>query len=123
MPTRLVKTAATWSVPAVQARARERIVARQSPDNLGALWLRRIARGSGALLAGFWVFIGILQAFVGSDPWTVESAILAALIVAAALVVATAWWRAEIGGLLLILVGALFLAGWWLFQRRDSVRV
>jgi hypothetical protein len=128
-------------------------MAQQSSDSRGALRLRRIARGSGALLAGFWVFIGILQAFVGSDPWTVESAILVALILAAALAVAAAWWRSGVGGLLLILVGAahcafawvaaghnklfavaitgipfllvgaLFLTSWWLFRRRVSAGV
>lgn len=128
-------------------------MAGQSPGNRAALWLRRMARGLGVLLAGFWVFIGILQAFVGSDPWTIESAVLAALIVAGALAVAAGWWRAGIGGLLLmlvgavhcafawvaaghnklfavaitgipfLLVGALFLASWWLLRRRASAQV
>jgi len=60
----------------------------------------------GTLVAGFWVLIGLLEAFAGADPWTVESAILVVLIVAAALTVAVAWWRAGPGGFLLVLVGA-----------------
>ena len=75
-------------------------------ENQAALWLRWIARGLGTLVAGFWVFIGILEAIAGSDPWTVESTVLATLIVAAALAVAAAWWRERIGGFLLILVGS-----------------
>lgn len=128
-------------------------MARQSSDNRGGLWLFRMARGLGVLLASFWVFIGILQAFGGSDPWTIESAVLAVLIVAAALAVAVAWWRPGVGGLLLILVGAahcafawvaaghnklfavaitgipfllvgvVFLASWWLFRRQVSAGV
>jgi len=70
-----------------------------------ALWLRWIARGLSTLVAGFWVFIGILEEIAGSDPWIVESTVLAMLIVAAALAVAAAWWREGIGGILLILVG------------------
>lgn len=71
-----------------------------------ALWLRWIARGLGALVASFWVFIGALQAIAGSDPSAAESAVLVTLIVGAALAVAAAWWREEIGGILLIAVGA-----------------
>ena len=70
-----------------------------------ALWLRWIARGLGTLVAGFWVFIGILEAITGSDPWTAESTVMATLIVAAALAASTAWWRVGIGGILHILVG------------------
>ena len=70
-----------------------------------ALWLRWIARGLGTLVAGFWVFIGMLEAIFGSDPWTVESTVLAVLIVAAAVAVTVAWWREGIGGSLLLLVG------------------
>ena len=73
-----------------------------------ALWLRWIARGLGTLVAGFWVFIGILEAIFGSDPWTVESTVLAALIVAAAVAVTVAWWREGIGGSLLLLVGVAY---------------
>jgi hypothetical protein len=114
--------------------------------------LRWTARGLGTLVAGFWVFIGALEAITGSDPWTVESAVLATLIVVAALAVAVAWWREEIGGILLILVGvahsvfayiaaghrkvyavvitsvpfllvgSLFLASWSLSRRRGAAR-
>lgn len=70
-----------------------------------ALWLRWLARGLGTLVAGFWVFIGILETIFGSDPWTVESTVLAVLIVAIAVAVTVAWWREGLGGLLLLLVG------------------
>ncbi len=117
-----------------------------------AQWLRWIARGLGALVAGFWVFIGILEAIAGSDPWTVESTVLTGLIVAGAAAVAAAWWREGIGGLLLLLVGAahgifsfaaaghnklfavaitavpfllvglLFLASWWFSRRTETAQ-
>jgi hypothetical protein len=70
-----------------------------------ALWLHWIARGFGTLVAGFWVFIGILEAIAGSDPWTAESTVLAVLIVAGAVAVAVAWWRELAGGCLALLVG------------------
>lgn len=96
------------------------------------------------------MFIGILEAIFGSDPWTVESTILALLIVTAAAAVTVAWWREGIGGSLLLLVGVahgvfafvaaghnklfavaitgvpvllvglLFLASWWRFQRAQT---
>ena len=62
----------------------------------------------GTLVAGFWVFIGILEAIFGSDPWAVESAVLAVLIVAAAVAVTVAWWREGLGGSLLLLVGVAY---------------
>lgn len=106
----------------------------------------------GTLVAGFWVLIGLLLAFVGSEPWIVESAIMAGLIAVAALAVAVAWWRAGPGGILLVLVGAvycvfaavtaghnrlfavaitgvpyllvgaLFLGIWWLSRETESAR-
>lgn len=127
-------------------------MADQRSGSRSALWLRRIARGLGTLVAGFWVLIGLLEAFVGTEPWTVESAILVALIVAGALAVAVAWWRAGPGGILLVLVGAvycvfaavtaghnrllavaitgvpyllagaLFLASWWLSRTAEAAR-
>ena len=117
-----------------------------------APWLRWIARGLGTLVAGFWVFIGVLEASTGSDPWTAESTVLATLIVAAALAVAAAWWREGLDGFLLLLVGTahcalafvaaghnklfavaiagvpfllvgtLFLASWQLFRRTEAAQ-
>ncbi len=127
-------------------------MADQRSGSRAALWLRWIARGLGTVVAGFWVLIGLLEAFAGADPWTVESAILMVLIVAAVLAVAVAWWRAGPGGILLVLVGAaycvfaavtaghnrlfavaitgvpyllagaLFLASWWLSRTAEAVR-
>jgi hypothetical protein len=68
-------------------------------------WIRWIARGLGTLLAGFWLFIGILLAALGSEPWTPESAVMATLIVASALAVLVAWWREGIGAILVIFAG------------------
>lgn len=48
-------------------------------------WIRWIARGLGSLVAGFWLFIGVLLAILGSETWTPESAVMAILIVASAL--------------------------------------
>jgi hypothetical protein len=131
-------------------RERDGTMAGQGSGKQVALWLRWIARGLGTLVAGFWVFIGILEAIFGSDPWTVESTVLALLIVAAAAAVTVAWWREGIGGSLLLLagvafgvfafvaaghnklfavaitgvpvllVGLMFLASWWRFQRAHT---
>lgn len=68
-------------------------------------WIRWLARGLGTLLAGFWLFIGVLLAALGSEPWTPESAVMAILIVASALAILVAWWREGIGAILVILVG------------------
>jgi hypothetical protein len=106
----------------------------------------------GTLAAGFWVFIGILEAIAGSDPWTIQSTVLAVLIIAGAVAVAVAWWREGIGGSLLLLVGLahgvfafvaagqnklfavaitgvpflltgfLFLVSWWLHRKADTAR-
>ena len=115
-----------------------------------ALGLRWIARGLGTLVAGFWVFLGILEAIFGPDPWTFETTALAVLIVAIAGAVTVAWWREGIGGALLLLVGVahgafaflaagqnklfavaitgvpillvglLFLASWWRSRRAET---
>ena len=128
------------------------IMAGRGSGKQRALWLRWVVRGLGTLVAGFWVFIGILQVIAGSDLWTVESTALAALIVAAAVAVAVGWWREGIGGLLLLIVGAahgvfayvaaghnkliavaitgvpflllglLFLASWWLSRRTEMAQ-
>lgn len=102
---RPAEMAAVWPTPTV-LREGGGCVSGDRSRKRAALWLRRTARGLGTLVAGFWVLIGVLEAIAGTDPWTVESAVLATLIVAAALAVAAAWWREGIGGILLILVGA-----------------
>jgi hypothetical protein len=68
-------------------------------------WIRWIARGLGSLVAGFWLFIGVLLAILGSEPWTPESAVMAILIVASALAVLIAWWQEGTGGILVIVGG------------------
>jgi len=80
-------------------------------------WLRRLARGAGSLVAGFWLFIAVLGAVKGTEPWTVETSILMGLIIASAGSVAVGWWREGVGGALLIAVAvahstfAYFAAG------------
>lgn len=112
-------------------------------------WLRWIARGTGSLVAGFWLFIAAVGAIRGSEPWTLESGILTGLIIVSAVSVAIGWWREGLGGVLLLIVavvystfaylasghnrglamsisggpflvvGLLFLASWWK-RRRDG---
>lgn len=86
------------------------IVTGHRSEGKTVLRLRRIGRALGTLVAGFWVFIGVLETIAGSEPWTAESSILAMLIVGAALAVGVAWWREGIGGFLLLLVGAAYCA-------------
>ena len=106
---RLLRLAALADKPAPTAlRERDGTMAGQGSGKQVALWLRWLARGLGTLVAGFWVFIGILEVIFGPDPWTVESAVLAVLIVAAAVAVTVAWWREGIGGSLLLLVGVAY---------------
>lgn len=70
-----------------------------------ARWLRWISRIAGTLVAGFWLSMGILSAIFEREPWTVEGFIMASLIVASAVGVGLAWWRARLGGIVLLLVG------------------
>jgi hypothetical protein len=93
----------------------------QRVEDRGTRRLRWIAHGLGAVIAGFWVFIGMLQAFTGSDPRMIESAVLAVLIVAAALAVAVACWWAGLGGLLVILVGNAHRIFAWLAAGRQAL--
>jgi hypothetical protein len=65
-------------------------------------WIRWIARGTGALVAGFWLIIGILLGIIGSEPWTTESFIMATLVIASALSVLVAWWREGLGGIMVL---------------------
>lgn len=148
---RPLRLAALADKPAPTAlRERDGTMAGQGSGKQVALSLRWIARGLGTLVAGFWVFIGILEAIFGPDPWTLESTALAVLIVAVAAAVTVAWWREGFGGALLLLVGVahglfgflaarhnklfavaitappvllaglLFLASWWRFRRAET---
>lgn len=106
-------------------------------------WIGWLARGIGSFVAMFWLLAGIVSGIAESQPWTVESAIMAGLITASALSVLIAWRREGIGGMLVIicaiahsafayvasghnqglamlisggpflLIGVLFLASWW----------
>ena len=127
-------------------------MANQGSGTQVAAWLRWIVRGLGTLVAGFWVFIGILEAIAGPDPWTAESTVWAVLIIIAAVAVAVAWWREGLGGFLILpvgiahgafaffaaehntllavaitgipflLVGFLSLGSWWLHRTADTAQ-
>ena len=105
--------------------------------------LRWAARAIGSVVAGFWVMVGSLDAFVEPEPWTLDGFVMAALIVASAVSIYVAWRREGLGGLLvlacgvahsvlaliesthnrgvavmlaggpLLIAGILFLASWW----------
>ena len=107
-----------------------------------AKWLHWLARVAGTLVAGSWLFVGIVSGIDEPTPLGLESAIMACLIVASSLGVAIAWWREGLGGAVVLgcavaystfayfaaghhtelamlisggpffLIGALFLASW-----------
>jgi len=61
-------------------------------------WIRWLARGISSLAAGFWLFVGIVAGISETEPWTVESVILAGLILCSAVGVLIAWFREGMGG-------------------------
>ncbi len=65
--------------------------------------IRWIARGTGSLVAAFWLFVGVASALVESRPLTLEGAIIVALIVSSALSVLVAWRRDGLGWMLLLI--------------------
>ena len=73
-----------------------------------ARWLRWLGRGTGSLVAGFWLFIAVVGAVGGAEPWTLESSILTGLIVCSVAGVAVAWWREGLGGTLLLVIAAAY---------------
>ena len=77
-------------------------LAKPPNENQSAKWLRRIARGVGSLVAGFWLFVGIVSLISDPNQWGPESAIMACLIIASAAGIAIAWWREGIGGISVI---------------------
>jgi hypothetical protein len=79
---------------------------RQEQHNHGiAPWLRWIARGSGTLVVGFWVFIATMGAIVEEEPLTTEALILLGLIGLSVIGIALAWWREGIGGAIVTACG------------------
>jgi hypothetical protein len=55
--------------------------------------IRWIARGTGSLVAVFWLLMGVLSGIIEPGPWSLESAIMGGLIVTSALGVLVARWR------------------------------
>ena len=81
---------------------------RDRPAGGLARWLRWAGRILGTCSGAFWLFMGIVSAVAGQDPWTGESTMLAILIAAAAAGAGIAWWREDIGGT----SGMAFSATW-----------
>ncbi len=84
------------------------MVADNSAGNRATTWIRRIARGIGTFVAAYWLFIGIISAVSGREPWTLESAMIASFITALVAAVIIAWRREGIGGTILVVCGAAF---------------
>ncbi len=84
------------------------MVADNSTGARATTWIRRIARGIDSFVAGYWLFIGIVGAVSGREPWTLESAMIASFIIVLVAAVITAWWREGIGGTILVVCGAAF---------------
>jgi hypothetical protein len=110
-------------------------------------WLRWAARGVGSLVAGYWLFIALAYAIGGHEPRSAESLTMTGLIVSSTAGTLIAWWRARIGGIVLLVIavahsvfaliasghhrgvavliaggpfllaGLLFLASWWKTRR------
>ena len=109
--------------------------------------LRRLARGIGALIASFWLFIVVVSILPEGPELDTESAIMAILIFSSILSVIIAWFRELEGGIVILLVaiahsifaliaagrnkgfavlvsggpffviGSLFVATWWRSKR------
>jgi hypothetical protein len=76
-------------------------------------WMRWLARGIGSAVAGLWLFIGVVHGVGDSEPWTLESTVIAVLIVASALGVLIGWCREAIGGAALVVVAITFSTFAW----------
>ena len=86
------------------------MVTDNDPGTRATTWIRRIARGIGSFVAAYWLFIGIISAVSGQEPWTLESTMIAGFIIASVLAVIIAWWREGVGGTILVICGAAFSA-------------
>jgi len=70
-----------------------------------ALVMRWTARVLGTLVGGVYLFVLIVSAFDGSEPLTLEGAILGVLILVAVLGVVMVWWRERQGATILVADG------------------
>jgi hypothetical protein len=68
-------------------------------------WIRWIARGTGSLVAAYWLLIGIASALSEGSPWTLQSAMMAGFVIATVLAVLIAWWREAVGGTIAVICG------------------
>jgi hypothetical protein len=58
----------------------------------------------GSFVGGYWLFIALVYAMGRHEPRTVESLVMTGLIVASTAGVLVAWWRARIGGAVLLVI-------------------
>ena len=83
----------------------------------GMRWLARVA---GSLMAGFWLLAGLAFALVEREPFTLESASMAALILAVTMAAIVSWRDERIGGTLLTIAGLAFGAFAYLSEGRNK---
>jgi hypothetical protein len=81
-------------------------------EHKAARWMRWMARLISALTAGFWLLILldilVCDAIAGFVCLNWETAILAGMVITSMLSVLVAWWRAKLGGIVMILWGLAF---------------
>lgn len=85
-------------------------------------WLRPAARGVALLWAGFWVFFGLASGIGEGLDWVgvlIHTAVPGLIFLALALL---AWYREEIGGALLVIVGLVVLV-WYPIDTADTFRL
>jgi hypothetical protein len=86
----------------------------QAPRRSGFSWAARIL---GLIFVGFWLFISVMMVLQEGIGKGIEDLIMVGLILCSTAAFIVAWWREEIGGVLLLIVGAahstfaLFSAG------------
>lgn len=69
------------------------------------LVLRWIALGLATLAGAWWLVFGVGNLVAGEEPLTGEGSLLGALVVACLAGVGLAWWRARLGGAVLVVAG------------------
>ena len=103
------------------------MVTDNDPGTRATTWIRRIARGIGSFVAAYWLFIGIISAVSGQEPWTLESTMIAGFICGAAFS-AFAYFTAGhnqaiamlVSGAPFIVAGVLLLVSWWTSRRSGT---
>jgi len=70
------------------------------------LRLRDVARTLGSMISVLWLLAGVGYATL--DPWTWESELVIVFLFFLALSVGIAWWKAKVGGIMLIVLSVAF---------------